>query len=67
MLGAEVEDPGERTWVISCVKGMENTASNAGITAEVLQEIMRVQDETSQRVDIRKVMHEIFNRAFAVV
>ncbi|CEJ58570.1 Putative DEHA2G13156p [Penicillium brasilianum] len=67
MLGVEVEEPEERTWVISCIKGMENVASNAGITADVLQEVIRRQDETRQRVDIRKVMHETFDRAFAIV
>ena len=67
MLGAETEDTDERTWVLSCIKGMENIASNAGITHDVLQEVIRVQDETKQRIDIRKVMHAIFDRAFAIV
>ncbi|KAF3384547.1 hypothetical protein F1880_002638 [Penicillium rolfsii] len=67
MLGVEADEPEERIWVISCIKGMENVASNAGITADVLQEVIRRQDETKQRVDIRKVMHETFDRAFAIV
>ncbi|KAJ5122317.1 hypothetical protein N7448_003449 [Penicillium atrosanguineum] len=67
MLGAETEDTDERTWVLSCIKGMQNVASNAGITHDVLQEVIRVQDETKQRMDIRKVMHAIFDRAFAIV
>lgn len=67
MFGVEVEGAEDRTWVISCIKGMENVASNAGITADVLQEVIRRQDETKQRVDIRKVMHETFDRAFAIV
>jgi hypothetical protein len=67
MLGVEVEEPEERTWVISCIKGMENVASNADITADVLHEVIQRQDETKQRVDIRKVMHETFDRAFAIV
>lgn len=67
MLGAETEDTDERTWVLSCIKGMENVVSNTGITHEVLQEVIRIQDETKQRIDIRKVMHAIFDRAFAVV
>lgn len=67
MLGVETEDTEERAWVLSCIKGMENVASNAGITHEVLQEVIRRQDETKQRMDIRKVMHEIFDRAFAIV
>ncbi|GLI72640.1 hypothetical protein PoHVEF18_000821 [Penicillium ochrochloron] len=67
MLGVEVEEPEERTWVISCIKGMENVASNADITADVLHEVIQRQDETKQRVDIRKVMHETFHRAFAIV
>jgi hypothetical protein len=67
MLGVETEDTDERVWVLSCIKGMENVASNAGITHDVLQEVIRRQDETNQRIDIRKVMHEIFDRAFAIV
>ncbi|KAJ5690275.1 hypothetical protein N7462_004667 [Penicillium macrosclerotiorum] len=67
MLGVEIEDLEERTWVVSCIKGMENVTSNAAVTANVLQEVIRQQDETNQRVDIRKVMHETFNRAFAIV
>jgi hypothetical protein len=46
---------------------MENVASNADITADVLHEVIQRQDETKQRVDIRKVMHETFDRAFAIV
>ncbi|KAJ5620395.1 hypothetical protein N7510_004379 [Penicillium lagena] len=67
MLGVETEDLDERVWVISCIKEMGNVASNAGITAEVLQEVIRRQDENQQRMDIREVMHETFNRAFAIV
>lgn len=67
MLGVETESTEQRNWVLSCIKGMEKVASNADITADVLQEVMRRQDETNLRVDIRKVMHEIFNRAFAIV
>ncbi|KAJ5267039.1 hypothetical protein N7478_009847 [Penicillium angulare] len=67
MIGVETDDAGERAWVLSCVKGMEHVASNAGMTHDVLQEVIRRQDETKSRVDIRKVMHDIFDRAFAIV
>jgi hypothetical protein len=67
MLGVETEDAEERTWVVSCIKGMENVASNAGITADVLQEVVRQQDKAKQRMDIRTVMHQTFDRAFAIV
>jgi hypothetical protein len=67
MLGVETEDLDERVWVISCIKEMGNVASNAGITADVLQEVIRRQDENRQRMDIREEMHETFNRAFAIV
>ncbi|KAJ5092770.1 hypothetical protein N7456_008631 [Penicillium angulare] len=67
MLGVETDDADERAWVLSCVKGMEHVASNAGMTHDVLQEVIRRQDETKSRVDIRKVMHDIFDRAFAIV
>jgi uncharacterized protein YijF (DUF1287 family) len=46
---------------------MGSVASNAGITADVLQEVIRRQDVNRQRMDIREVMHETFNRAFAIV
>jgi U3 small nucleolar RNA-associated protein 14 len=67
MLGVESEDAEERAWIISCVKGMEKVASNARMTAEVLNEVIRQQDETKQRMDIRKVMHDTFDRVFAIV
>lgn len=67
MLGVETDQLEERDWVISCIKAMENVASNAGITSDVLQEVIRRQDEGKRRVDIRKVMHDIFDRAFAIV
>lgn len=67
MLGAETDDAEERDWVLSCIKAMENIASNAGMTHDVLHEVMRRQEESTSRVDIRKVMHDIFDRAFAIV
>ncbi|KAJ5408912.1 hypothetical protein N7509_002795 [Penicillium cosmopolitanum] len=67
MLGVESEDAEERAWIISCIKGMEKVASNARMTAEVLTEVIRQQDETKQRMDIRKVMHDTFDRVFAIV
>lgn len=67
MLGVESEDAEERAWIISCIKGMEKVASNARMTAEVLNEVIRQQDETKQRMDIRKVMHDTFDRVFAIV
>lgn len=67
MFGVETDSVEERDWLISCIKGMENVASNAGITADVLQEVIKRQDADKQRVDIRKVMHDIFDRAFAIM
>lgn len=67
MFGVEVEEPDERTWVITCIKGMENVASNAGIMADVLQQVTWRQDETRQRMGIRKLMHETFDHGFAIV
>ncbi|OQE27775.1 hypothetical protein PENSTE_c004G08763 [Penicillium steckii] len=67
MLGVESEEIEERSWIISCIKGMENVASNANITADVLSEVIRQQDEAKQRMDIRKVMHDTFDRVFAIV
>jgi hypothetical protein len=67
MLGVETDDAEQRTWIISTMKDMENTASNAKITAAVLQEVIRRQDETGQRIDVRQVMHDTFTHPFAIV
>ncbi|OKL63637.1 hypothetical protein UA08_00265 [Talaromyces atroroseus] len=67
MLGVESDDTHQRAWVIAAMKRMESIVSNAGITADVLEEVIRRQDETGQRVDIRQVMHDTFTRVFAIV
>ncbi|CRG87210.1 hypothetical protein PISL3812_04227 [Talaromyces islandicus] len=67
MLGVESDDQTQRTWVVASMKSIESIVSNARITADVLEEVIRRQDETGQRVDIRQVMHDTFTRAFAIV
>ncbi|RAO71754.1 uncharacterized protein BHQ10_007766 [Talaromyces amestolkiae] len=67
MLGVESDDVHQRAWVVAAMKSMESIVSNAGITADVLEEVIRRQDEAGQRMDIRQVMHDTFTRAFAIV
>lgn len=67
MWGSEEDSPMERTWVIAAIRQMATSASNAGITADVLEEVWRRQDGSGQRADIRTVMHETFDSCFAIV
>lgn len=75
MLGSEEQDPEERAWIHAQILRMEKVAGNAKITAQVLEEVQARQDqarrdhpnENNWRVDIRSVMHAIFNRCFAIV
>lgn len=67
MWGCEEDDPEERKWIISSIRKMQAAASNAKITADVLEEVQRRQDDTKSRVDVRTVMHDIFNSCFAIV
>lgn len=67
MLGVESDDVHQRAWVVAAMKSMESIVSNAGITADVLEEVIRRQDEAGQRMDIRQVMLDTFTRAFAIV
>ncbi|KAK1982933.1 fungal-specific transcription factor domain-containing protein [Colletotrichum cereale] len=67
MLGSEEQDPRERTWIQTQILRMERVAGNAKITAQVLEEVQARQDADKVRVDIRSVMHAIFNSCFAIV
>ncbi|KKY27944.1 putative c6 finger domain [Phaeomoniella chlamydospora] len=67
MWGCEEDDQDERQWILYAIRKMQNSATNAKITADVLQEVQKQQDETKQRVDVRTIMHETFNSCFAIV
>lgn len=67
MWGAEEDSTEERTCILSSIRKMSSHISNASITADVLQCVIERQDACGQRVDIRTVMHEIYNSCFAVV
>ncbi|KAK6207838.1 C6 finger domain protein [Colletotrichum tabaci] len=67
MLGSEEQDPQERIWIKTQILRMERVAGNAKITAQVLEEVQARQDAEKVRVDIRSVMHAIFNSCFAIV
>lgn len=67
MWGCEEKKPEERSWVKLQILNIESIATNARITAHVLEEVQARQDATKQRVDVRKVMHDIFDSCFAIV
>jgi hypothetical protein len=67
MWGCEENDLETREWIVVQINNMEQVATNAKITAEVLIEVQKRQDALKQRVDVRTVMHEIFNSCFAIV
>ena len=67
MWGCEENDPEDRKWIKTQICNMQIVATNATITAQVLEEVQRRQDEGGQRVDVRKVMHDIFDSCFAIV
>ncbi|KAL1870789.1 hypothetical protein VTK73DRAFT_2513 [Phialemonium thermophilum] len=67
MLGTEEQDPQERIWIKTQILRMEKVAGNAKITAQVLEEVQARQDAAKTRVDIRSVMHAIFNSCFAIL
>lgn len=67
MWGCEENNPEMRDWIIVQITKMEQVATNANITAQVLAEVQKRQDDSKQRVDVRTVMHDIFNSCFAIV
>jgi hypothetical protein len=67
MWGCEEEDGEMRDWIMVQIRNMEGVATNARITAQVLGEVQRRQDVGKARVDVRTVMHDIFNSCFAIV
>jgi hypothetical protein len=67
MWGCEETDNDMREWILVQIQGMEGVATNARITAQVLVEVQRRQDAGKVRVDVRTVMHDIFNSCFAIV
>lgn len=67
MLGVEEKDSGEKAWIRTQILKMERVAGNAKITAQVLEEVQARQDASNERVDIRSVMHAVFNSCFAIL
>ncbi|KAJ8114796.1 hypothetical protein OPT61_g3414 [Boeremia exigua] len=65
---AEEENLDERRWVLESIRGLESIASNAKATGDLLEEVIRRQDEGKRRVDIRSVSQEYFaSHHFAIV
>ena len=67
MLGVEEPDANEKAWIKTQILRMEKVAGNARITAQVLEEVQARQDAAKARMDIRAVMHAVFNSCFAIV
>ncbi|KND87717.1 Sterol uptake control protein 2 [Tolypocladium ophioglossoides CBS 100239] len=67
MLGVEERDPSAKAWITAQIIKMEKVAGNARITAQVLEEVQTRQDAKNARIDIREVMHAVFNSCFAIV
>jgi hypothetical protein len=67
MLGVEEQDANEKAWIRTQILRMEKVAGNARITAQVLEEVQARQDAAKTRMDIRSVMHAVFNSCFAIV
>jgi hypothetical protein len=67
MLGVEERDPDQRAWISAQILRMEKVASNARITARVLEEVQARQDAARKRMDIRSVMYAVFNSCFPIL
>lgn len=67
MWGTEETDPEAREWIIVQINNIEEVATNAKVTAQVLAEVQKRQDASKARVDVRTAMHDIFNSCFAIV
>jgi hypothetical protein len=67
MLGAEERDLDQRAWIRAQILRMEKVASNARITARVLDEVQARQDAARMRMDIRAVMYAVFNSCFPIL
>ncbi|KFY78155.1 hypothetical protein V499_02591 [Pseudogymnoascus sp. VKM F-103] len=65
--GSEEDDYDECKWLLETIRSLQHVASNANMTADVLQEIQRRQREAGTRVDIRSVCLELFNVNFAII
>lgn len=67
MWGSEEEDESERRWIVESIRNFGGVATNANMTADVLQEIQKRQKEGGTRVDIRSVCVELFDTTFAII
>ncbi len=67
MWGSEEEDEYERRWIVETIRGFGRVATNADMTADVLQEIQKRQSNGGARVDIRSVCVELFDTTFAII
>lgn len=67
MWGCEEDSTEERTWIVGNIRRMDTVATNASVTADVMEEVQRRQDALGHRVDVRSVMEDVFQMSFAIV
>ncbi|GAM90416.1 hypothetical protein ANO11243_084590 [Dothideomycetidae sp. 11243] len=60
MWGCEEESVTERQWILDSIRSLEDIATNAKVTADLLEEVQRRQDQAKRRIDVRSVSHECF-------
>lgn len=65
--GSEEDDYDECQWILETIRSLQHVATNANMTADVLQETQKRQHEAGARVDTRSVCLELFNATFAIV
>lgn len=65
--GSEEDDHDECQWILKTIRSLQHVATNATMTAHVLQEIQTRQREVGTRVDIRSVCLELFNATFVII
>lgn len=65
--GSEEDDYDECQWILETIRSLQHVATNANMTADVLQETQKRQREAGARVDTRSVCLELFNATFAIV
>ncbi|KAK9465762.1 fungal-specific transcription factor domain-containing protein [Lipomyces arxii] len=67
MCGSEIKDKDDRVWIVDKLRQLDRITANGKMTADVLEHVQNMQDQTGQRADIRAVMVQVYNSAFAIL
>lgn len=65
--GSEEDDIHECQWILQTIRSLQHVTTNAGMIADVLQEVQQRQREVGARVDIRSTCLKLFNANIAIV